>query len=147
MSEFKGKFALVVLTQNEARIWDAGLDKNLIPDRIFAPDAKASHHHVRQTQHQGGHSADPKEWGFFDVIAEAVKPASEILLISHGEGKANAALRFIQFMERNNPEIAKKIIGATDADLSALTENQLLSLARDWFERFHRNGIRSAQLR
>ena len=69
--------------------------------------------------------------------------SSEILLIGHGEGKANAMLRFVQFVERNNPAVAKKIIGAVDTNLNALTENELLSIARNWFESYHKRGIRS----
>lgn len=137
---------MIALTQDEARIWATGLEKNSIPEKIYAPADKGSHHHVRQTQHQGGHSGDPKEWGYFDVIAEDVKEAGEILLIGHGEGKANAVLRFVQFMERNRPEIAKKIVGAVDTNLNALTENELLATARGWFESFHRRGIQSKAL-
>ena len=143
MSDIKNKFVMIALTQDEARIWAAGLDKDSLPEKIYAPADKGSHHHVRQTQHQGGHSGDPKEWGYFDVIAESVKEASGILLIGHGEGKANAVLRFTQFVERNNPEVAKKVIGAVDINLNALTENELLSIARNWYESYHRRGIRS----
>lgn len=143
MSDIKNKFVMIAITQDEARIWAAGLDKNSIPEKIYAPADKGSHHHVRQTQHQGGHSGDPKELGYFDVIAENVKDAAEILLIGHGEGKANAMLRFTQFIERNNPQVAKKIIGAADTNLNALTENEILAIARNWFDTYHRREIRS----
>lgn len=144
MSELKNKLVMIALTQDEARIWAAGLDKNSIPEKIYAPAEKGSHHHVRQTQHQGGHSGDPKEWGYFDVLAKEVSAATEILLIGHGEGKANAMLRFVQFIERNNPQVARKVIGAVDTNLNALSENELLAITRNWFESYHKRGIRSA---
>ena len=143
MSVIKKSFAMIALTQDEARIWTAGLDKDAKPEKIYAPSDKASHHHVRQTQHQGGHSADPKDWGYFDLIAKEVKSASEILLIGHGEGKANAMLRFIQFIERHDKDVAKRVIGAMDTNLNALTENEILAISREWFENFHKTGIRS----
>ena len=146
MSDIKDKFVMIALTQDEARIWATGLSKNTMPERIFAPSDKRSHHHVRQTQHQGGHSGDPKERGYFDVIAKNVQDASEILLIGHGEGKANAMLRFIQFIERDSPEVAKKVIGAVDSNLNAMTENELIATAREWFDRFHRTGLQSVKI-
>lgn len=141
MSDIESKFVVIAITQDEARIWATGVEKGIKPEEIFAPAKKGSHHHVRQTQHQGGHSADPAEKGYFDVIADHVKDASEILLIGHGEGKANAVLRFVQYIERHNPEVARKVIGAMDVDLSAMTSNQILSITRRWFDQYHRTGL------
>lgn len=141
MSDIKNKFVVIALTQNEARIWATGLEKGTHPDKVFAPSDKGSPHHVKQGQHHGGHVGDPAEKGFFDVIAGHVSEASEILLIGHGEGKANAMVRFVQYMERHNPAVAKKVVGAIDSDLNAMTENQILSTCRDWFDRLHRRGL------
>lgn len=46
-------------------------------------------------------------------------------------------------LEHRHPEIADKVVGNVDSDLNALTENQILSLARDWFEQYHRWGFAS----
>lgn len=140
MSDIANKFVVVALTQDEARIWATGLEKGAKPEKVFAPDEKSSHHHVRQMQHNQGHSSDPVEKGYFDVLGKHLSGASEILLLGHGEGKANAMLRFVQYMERHNPLVAKRIVGAVDADLNSLTENQVLSKARDWFDWYHRQG-------
>ena len=140
MTEIASKFVVVALTQDEARIWATGLDKGTHPETIFAPDEKGLHHHVKQMQHRGGHGSDPVEKGFFDVLGRHLADVSEILLLGHGTGKANAMVRFTQYMERHNPTVAKKVIGAVDADLNALTENQILSTARDWFDWYHREG-------
>lgn len=140
MNRIANSFVLVALTQDEARIWATGLAKGTHPERVFAPDEKGLHHHVRQMQHRGGHESDPAEKGYFDLLASDLASASEILLLGHGEGKANAMLRFTQYVERHNPKVAEKVIGAIDADLNALTENQILSKARDWFDWYHREG-------
>lgn len=141
MSDIQNKFVVIALTQNEARLWATGLEKGTHPEKIYAPADKGSHHHVRQAQHHGGHSGDPSEKGFFDVIASHVNQASEILLVGHGDGKANAMVRFVQYMERHHSAVAKKIVGAIDADLNAMSENQILSTSRNWFDHFHRYGI------
>ena len=140
MGDMLQKFVVVALTQDEACIWATGLEKGTHPEKIYAPDEKGLHHHVKQMQHRGGHGTDPVEKGFFDILGKNLEGASEILLLGHGEGKANAMLRFTQYMERHNPVVARKVIGAVDADLNALTENQILAKARDWFDWLHREG-------
>jgi hypothetical protein len=139
MSDINNKFIVVALSQDEARIWATGLEKGARPETVYAPSDANSHHHVRQMQHRGGHSSDPAEKGFFDVLGKEISEAREILLLGHGEGKANAMLRFVQYMERHNPIVAKRIVGAIDADLNAMTENQILSRSRDWFDWYHRH--------
>ena len=145
MSQLLNKFVLVVLTEDDARIWSTGLAGGTRPERIYAPDEKGIHHHVRQAQHSGGHRSDPAEKGFFDELGTHLSQAAEILLLGHGKGKANAMLRFTQYMERHNPVVARKVIGAIDADLNALTEDQILAKAREWFDWYHRQGAAITQ--
>lgn len=141
MSDIEKKFVLIELTRDEAKIWATGLEKGSKPEVIFAPAKKGSYHHLRQTLHQSGHSKDPADWGYFDEIIKSVADANEILLVSHGEGKANTALRFTQFAERNYPNVAAKITGAIDSDLFSMTDNQVLALARNYFDHLHKVGL------
>jgi len=67
--------------------------------------------------------------------------ATEILLVGHGSGKANHMLRMVQQWERRHPVVARRVVGAIESDLSALSERELLALARDWFDHFHRWGF------
>ena len=140
MPQFSNQFVVVAITQDDARVWSAGLTKGTRPERIYAPDDKGLHHHVRQAQHHGGHGNNSPEKGYFDHLGAHLASASEILLLGHGVGKANAMLRFTQYMERHNPAVAKKVIGAVDADLNALTDDQILAKARDWFDWYHHEG-------
>ena len=135
------KKVVIALTQDEAKIWADGLDKDSHPIRVPAPAEKGSVNHLRQTLHQSGHSADPPEHGYFDVIADHVKGASEILLIGHGNAKASAVFRFMKFMKEHDPLFAQKIVGEIDTNLNAMTENEILATARDWFDTFHRTGL------
>ena len=135
------KKVVIALTQDEAKIWATGLDKDSRPQRIHAPAEKGSVNHLRQTLHQSGHSADPPEHGYFDVIADHVKGASEILLIGHGDAKASAVFRFMKFMRGHDPDFAEKIVGELDVNLNAMTDNEILATAREWFDAFHRTGL------
>lgn len=140
MSQFSGNRIVIAITQNAAKVWSSPFNKSGHPETIAAPDEKGKHHHVRQSQHHGGHSSDPSEREFFELIGERLSHASEILLLGHGTGKSNAMDRFIEFLKREEKFLATKVLGSIEADLNSLTDNQILSKARDWFDWYHREG-------
>ena len=137
MSEEVNGFVVVALTRDEARIWLTGVESGARPERIVAPHDQERHHHVREAQHHHGHDTDHDQVKFFESIAATVAPASEILLVGHGKGKADAMLKLTQFLERKHPNVAANVVVAIDADVESLSPNQILSLARDWFDRYH----------
>lgn len=137
MSEEVNGFVVVALTRDEARVWLTGVESGTRPETITAPHAQERHHHVREAQHHRGHSTDPDEAMFFESVATSIAPASEILLVGHGKGKADAMLELTQYLERKHPSIARNVVAAIDADVEALSANQVLALARDWFDRYH----------
>ena len=95
------------------------------------------HQHVRQAQHDHMHHSDHGNHELFDAVAEAVAGAPAILLVGHGTGKANEMLRLTQYWERKHPEVARKVVGAIDSNLEALSSNQILELVRAWFDEYH----------
>ncbi len=130
-------FMAVALTRDEARVWETGVGRETRPEVVHAPREKARHHHLRPAPHQHMHGTDLTSPAYFESITAAVASASSILLIGHGKGKANEMLRLTQYWERHHPDVAAKVVGAIDSDLEALTENQVLALARDWFDEYH----------
>lgn len=130
---------VVTVTEDEARVWNAGLDPATRPEVIRAPERV--HVHVRQAQHHRGHGRDHDEPEFYDTVAGMVEEAKEILLVGHGSGKANHMLRMVQQWERRHPAVATKVVGAVVSDLSALSEREVLAIARDWFDHYHRWGF------
>jgi len=47
-------------------------------------------------------------------------------------------LHFIQYLERKHATLAKKVVDALDTNLEAMTEHQILAMARNWFEAHQR---------
>jgi hypothetical protein len=137
MSETVRGLVAVEMARDEARVWLTGVESGAKPERITAPDEMTRHHHVREAQHHSGHDTDHASAAYYDSIAYAVAPASQIVLVGHGTGKADTMLKFTQFLERKHPDVALKVVGAIDADIEALTDNQILSLVRDWFDEYH----------
>ena len=141
MTSHRSPIAVVAVTQNDTRIWLAGLDPDSLPIHLRPPSDLGQHHHVRQAQHHRGHDTDHSDPAYYESIARTLVGVDEILMVGHGHGKANHMLRFTQYLERKHPEVARSVVGAVDSDLDALTEAQLLAEARSWFRTYHRTGI------
>lgn len=133
MTETGHGLVVVSITRREARVWLTGMEKGTRPERIMPPNEMSRHHHVREAQHHHGHGTDQDSPVFYDSVADAVADASEIILVGHGSGKADVMWNLTRYLERKHPDIARKVVGAIDADLEALTENQILALVRDWW--------------
>ena len=133
---------VVVLTQREALIWHGLPERStqhyhpVAPQRVMAPDAHRAHHHVRTGQAHHMHHLDPDDPKYFDAVAEQVRDATRILLVGHGQGRSNMAKGFLSHAQERHRHIAKRVIGDIDADLSSLTEPEIVELARAWYARF-----------
>lgn len=140
MSNHSDPFVVVAITQNEARVWTAGLDKNSKPETVKAPDHEGRHHHQRQARHHLSHEHGSHDDVYYDAITKAVEGAQEVLVVGHGKGKASHMLRLVQYWERKHPTVARKVVGSIDSDLPAMTENQILAASREWFDHYHEFG-------
>jgi hypothetical protein len=126
-------FVVLTITKHETRVWATGTSRGTIPTKIFAPPELNSHHFRDDPKHQG-RGDGPGVPTYFREIIHAIKDASEILIIGHGHGKASSMLHFIQYLERKEPNLAAKIVDAIDTNLIAMTEPEILAMARDWFD-------------
>lgn len=130
---------VVVITQSEARIWHGLPDYDsqhrhpLKPQRVMAPDPNRVHRHVRTGQAHHMHHVDPDDPRYFDAVAAEVGDAQRILVVGHAHGRSNMAKGFIAHVKRNHHLIAERVIGDISADLSALSEPELVNLARIWY--------------
>lgn len=134
---------VVAITRDEARVWRRGIDKGTDPERLERPSENGQHHKTHQAQKHHGHDTDHKDPRFFDHVAERLDGATEILVVGHGEGKGDYKDQFLAHLEHKHATLAARVVGAVDSDLNALTENQILSIARDWFDHYHRWGFAS----
>ena len=137
MSETMQGLVAVAIMRDEAFVWATGVEPGTKPESIHAPSDMERHHHVREAHHHHGHEVDHDNRLFYDSIAQAVRAAHEIVLVGHGKGKANEMLKITQYWERKHPDVARKVVGAIDSDLEALSKDQVLALVRDWFEQYH----------
>jgi hypothetical protein len=134
MSDRPGEFVAVAITREEARVWMSTDVAGARPEKFVAPTDWRRHRHPRKTRDRSEREAMHDETVFFESVTGAVASAERILLVGHGRGKANEMLKLIQFWERKHPQVARRVVGAVDSDLDALSENEILALAHHWYE-------------
>lgn len=141
MPEISNKFIVVTITKDEAKIWAASLEKKSKPEKISAIDNNRHHHKLRQELRHKCPGLNPETKAFFEQISQVIKPASEVLLLGHGDGKADAVGNFQSYLKEKHQDLVKKIVGVIEADVAHLTEPQILAEARNWFDRHHKTGL------
>lgn len=124
---------VVAITTREARVWDMGIEPGSVPRVILSDDPHREQRHVRPSQDNHMHHRRIDDPSFYAAVAESVSGASEVLLIGHGKGKANAMLSFVQYLERRQPKVARLVTGAMASNLEAMTEGEILAMAREWW--------------
>ncbi|MEY2740130.1 MAG: hypothetical protein ACO26C_06670 [Ilumatobacteraceae bacterium] len=130
---------VVVLTEREARIWH-GLPPRADehahptePERVEAPDQHRPHRHVRTGQFHRGHHLDHDDPRYFEDVVARLGDAERLLLVGHGRGRSNMARAFMDHVGRRHRTVARRVIGEIEGDLSALTEPEILEMARRWY--------------
>jgi hypothetical protein len=98
--------------------------------RVVADDPKGRYHKVshRAGNPRGVYEPDSQE--YWEAISDALAPAAAILLLGHGQGRANASHHFVAYVEEHRPEIAAKIVAEVRVDIDALTDEQVFRLAQ-----------------
>lgn len=128
------KLAVIAVYRDEAKVWRHGIGPEHLPELVSAP-VEVDHRHVRTGQNHRGHDTDHNYPEYYEAIAEMIRGYDVILLIGHGEGKASAALKFQDYLARNHPDMAQRVLEVLTLNLNAMTDHQITMNARQWFEK------------
>lgn len=128
------RIAVAAVTRGSVRLWAVNDPSGTKPELVLRePEDDQHKNHYKQVQRNNHHGVEKFDRVYFEEVADFLRDAKEILLIGHGHGKANEMLLMVQYLERHHPDIAARIVGAEDANLEALTDNQVLAMAKAWF--------------
>lgn len=72
----------------------------------------------------------PEDDEFYERIAQRLRNVASILLVGDGTGKSSAMRYFLDYLKECHKEIAQRVVGAQDADLSAISLGEIEQLAR-----------------
>ena len=126
---------VVVIDHRSARIYQdlggSGLERKET-EKPYDPHGFHRHLIHRKESDYAGQRV-PEEDSFYQQIAEALKPAKEIILIGHGTGKSSALDFLVEYLKTHDSTILQQVIATEVTDLSALTEPQIEAIARRHF--------------
>lgn len=131
-----GKRAIAAVDFHHARIYAVDAPTHSRPETVKAPDPWNLNHKVyhRAGNVDGTYDIDRIDTDdFFKTLALDLHKASEILLLGHGKGKANASHLFYQYLERHYSDIAAKVVADVRCDIDDISDNQLLRLGEMYF--------------
>ena len=127
-----GNDLMVVMDHHEARLYHLDIRAADALDHVIQPyDPHHLLHHLSHKDHQAERGQrTPEDHAFYRAIAQAIEPASAIVVVGHGKGHSNAAHHLMQYLEQHHAVTFRKVRHELVADLSSVTTPQLLALGR-----------------
>jgi hypothetical protein len=124
---------VLLIDHRRARFFDsAGTPGGLAEGAHLEP--KDPHGFLRHLEHRK--EADyhgqrvPEADEFYDRIAERLKGSPSIVLVGDATGKSSAMRYFLAYLKEKHKEIAARIVGTEEADLSSITLGEIEKIAR-----------------
>jgi hypothetical protein len=121
---------LVAIDHHGARLYQIDIASTDASEHAIKPyDPHHFLHHMRhkdQSRESGQKQAEDPS--FYVRIAEAAASAGRIVLIGHGKGASNAAHHLALYLREHHPAAYGRVVAELTADLSSLTDPQLLAL-------------------
>jgi hypothetical protein len=129
----RGKQVIAAIDFHHTMIYATDAVPGQRPTQLLAADPRGYFHKV--SHHAGNPDGtyeddSPQYWR---EVGDALAPAAAILLLGHGKGKANASHHFVAYAEKHRKDIAAKVVADVRADIDALTGEQVLRLAQQYF--------------
>jgi hypothetical protein len=135
--------AILLISYHGADIYPTDAT-NGAPTRIVPQDAsgrlRTMHHKANNPE--GWYGEIEKSW--YSELAQALRPAEQILIIGNGKGRSDGVRQFMQYLAQHDHDLMKRIVGSIESDGEDLTEAEILALARGFYcdspPRDHRDG-------
>ena len=124
---------VVRLDHRGADLWhlvgEAVEQAELEPHGLWGSDQNLSHRHERDIAGQRA----PLDHAYLEGLSDAIAQADAVLLLGHGHGQADVRQLLVAHLRRHHPQLLQRIVGVVTVDDSALSEAELLALAREHF--------------
>jgi hypothetical protein len=131
-SDENAKHWLLVIDHHEARIFRSKIHG--APPQLILPPNPTEHFDHARDSHAGSKGKEkPEPNSFFELVAEELKAAGQILIFGTGTGTSNEMDQFVAWLKIRHPHLAERIIGLLVVDEQHLTNDQLLAKAREFY--------------
>ena len=118
----------LAVQHDTTRIWVVN-DESIEPVlEVERPQSQMMH--VRGAQERHLHSSEAHEVEYFNQISDAIVRASHVIVFGHGKGNSNMKDKFLHFVQQQRPSLFDRCVDAGNVDFAALSNGQLVALAK-----------------
>ena len=112
------------------RLDGEALDQAVLqPHGLWASGENLSHRHDRDIAGQRA----PLDHAYLEQIAQALQGADAVLLLGHGRGESDLRTPLLRYLTTHHPALLERVVADATVDASALSDPQVLALARQIF--------------
>lgn len=126
---------VAAITHDLTRIWM--LNEEREEPVVVVTREQPENRHVRQGQAHHGHASEISEVPYFAELAAVLSVGSNVVLVGHGTGKANAMNRFVDYLADHNSFLHQRIAATGNANIAAMTGAQIIQDARKKWRQAH----------
>jgi hypothetical protein len=133
LRSLEGKNVVAAIDFHRTRIYPIHAARDTSPEQVLDVDPQG---HSREIAHHAGNPDGTYEAGnpdYWREITDALAPAAAVLLLGHGNGKANASHQWVAYAEKHAKPVAAKVIADVRADIDDLTNDDVLRIAQHYF--------------
>ncbi len=123
---------IVAIEHHAARIFQIDIHSHEVSEHTLKPhDPHHFRHHLthKNEDHEQGQRAS-EDPAFYEQIAHVLAGGNRIVIVGHGTGHSNAGHHLAEHLRAKHTETAQRVHEVT-ADLSAVSDKQLLALGRE----------------
>ncbi len=135
VQSLQGKNVVAVIDFHRTRIYPTNATRDQSPEQVLDVDPQGHSHEIA---HRAGNPAGTYEAGnpdYWREISDALAPAAAVLLLGHGNGKANATHQWVAYAEKHAKDVAAKVVADVRADIDDLSDDDVLRIAQHYFGR------------
>jgi hypothetical protein len=122
---------LVLIDHHGAKLYRIHLSSDQHAETVTPYDPHHFLHHLHHRDELREHGQRPPEdLTFYDRIAECLRDADRVVLLSHGTGSSNASNVLTERLKTHHPGIYARIIRQAEVNTSAMTEAEILAYGR-----------------
>jgi hypothetical protein len=129
-----GHYVVVAIDYQESRIYLLDGGGRARPEKIVPLDPRGYHKHLHTKAGTLRGWYDPDDVEMWRSLAAQLRDAAAVLLLGHGNGKANASHQFIAYVEQHDRELAPAILGELRVDVDDLTDAQIVHIGQQYFD-------------
>jgi hypothetical protein len=123
---------IVLVDHHDARFFESAADGRVSESGHLEPlDPHGFRRHLehrKEADYSGQRVPEPDE--FYERVAQRLNNAPAILLLGDATGKSSAMHSLLTYLKARHKEISEHVVGAQDADLSAISLGEIERIAR-----------------